>query len=113
MKYDLIEAISKTEAEGIFASQNEVEVGLCLIKLAYHCEDWRWVQSKCLFYLESSNINLKSIAILSLGHLARVNRQIDVNLVMPRLMSLTSVAELGGQIENTIGDIRMFVSASE
>lgn len=112
MKYEPIEPISKEKAEVIFNSGEAHEIEKALTRLAYHYKNWRWVQAKCLFYVENGNDGLQQTAILCLGHLARIHRQLDLEIVIPLLEKLKSQNNLQGQIEDALDDIDIYTSRS-
>lgn len=111
MKYEKIEPISRIEAEAIFASSNHVEISKTLVRLAYHDEDWHWVQSKCLDYLENGENEIQCTAILCLGHLARIHHQLDLETILPILMKLKDDSALQGRVEGTLDDISIFIDS--
>jgi len=111
MEYEEIKPISRIEAEAIFDSSNDYKISKALVRLAYYDEDWRWVQSKCLEYLENSGKEIQSTAVLCLGHLARIHHQLDLETVLPVLMELRNDSSLIGKIEDTLDDIRIYIDS--
>ena len=109
MKYEAIEFISKADAETVFVSENPVLISQTLVRLAYHCDDWRWVQSKCLLYSASENENVQNTAILCLGHLARIHHKLDMELIMPVLSRLKKNPKLEGRVEDALSDIDIYI----
>jgi hypothetical protein len=84
MKYHEILPISKEDAEILLKCNNPEFICDALLRLTYHDSDFIWVQDKCIEFLEYPNIMVKEIAIVCLGHLARIHGQIG----NPKLLSI-------------------------
>jgi hypothetical protein len=82
-----------------------------LLSITYHDSDWKWVEGILVAHLdERSHTQIRSLAITCLGHLARIHRTIDSEIVVPRLRGLVHDRELGGVAEDALSDIRRFVA---
>ncbi|MDB5971727.1 MAG: hypothetical protein JWQ90_4177 [Hydrocarboniphaga sp.] len=80
-----------------------------LVSLAFHEEDWRWVQKRCLYFLESDDEDISGLAATCLGHIARIHRQLDKDVVVHALRSKLSNAKIAGRIEDALDDIDTFI----
>lgn len=109
MEYQEVKPISQEQAEQAFAGDIEAMLIDALLRSAYHNEDWRWVQSKCLAYTQHSSRLVRQMAIQCLGHLARLHRKLDLNLVMPILLGLKQDPNLLGVVDDTLDDIQVFI----
>jgi hypothetical protein len=109
MLYQSVQPISRSEAERIFAGANTDEMVNALLSVAYHDPDWQWAQNQCLRFLDTSNLDLRWIATICLGHIGRIHGIIDWDVVVPRLESLLSDPEFSGIAEDALGDIKRFV----
>lgn len=109
MKYEAIEPISKSEAENSLLSGDDALIRHTLIRLAHHVDDWRWAQSKCLHFAQHGNLNVRSTAILCLGHLARLHGKLDMDRVLPVLEECQQVESLRGRVDDVLDDIAIFV----
>lgn len=109
MRFHQVEPLSREELQAAFASRVEERAVEALISAAYYDPDWRWVQSQCLHFAASSSPSLRATAITCLGHLARVHRALDLDLVLPVLEKLADEPELRGRVEDTLDDIGMFL----
>jgi hypothetical protein len=98
------------DAEAIFAKNDEVEISKALVRLAYHHDDWKWMQSKCLHYIESGSEALQFTAIICLGHVARIHHQLDVDLVLPILTRLQENPKLEGRVQDALDDIDTYIT---
>jgi hypothetical protein len=65
-----------------------------------------------LEFLKTGDIQIKAVAILCLGHIARIHRTIDWPLVKPLLISLLDDDKLSGSASDTLDDIAIFVADS-
>jgi hypothetical protein len=109
MIYQSVEPINRGDAERIFAGENTDAMVHALLSVTYHDPDWRWAQAQCLRFLDTSNLDLRWIATICLGHIGRIHRVIDWDVVVPRLKSLLDDPELGGIAEDALDDIKRFV----
>lgn len=108
-KYESIEPITKPEAEKIFSSDDNNQITIALISSALYLDDWRWVQTKCLHYIDSEIVELVNTAVLCLGHVARLRQQLDLDVVIPKLRQLGKNPKYKGRVEDTLGDIEIFM----
>jgi hypothetical protein len=49
------------------------------------------------------------VAVVALGHLARIHRTLDLERVLNVLARKADDVELAGTVENTLDDIRQFI----
>jgi hypothetical protein len=110
MLYQSVQPISRSEAERIFAGNDEHEICNALVGVAFYDSDWKWVQDQCLRFLDTPDIaiGIRSLAATCLGHLARIHKTIDLNKVIPVLESLLNEPNMG-TAGDALDDIEMFV----
>lgn len=108
MLYQSMQPISREEAEAIFNSNDQDKIGETLVRVVYHDPDWRWVQSQCIRFTHEGDIDNHKTAITCLGHIARLHRAIDLDIVLPLLDELKQNADLAGIVEDAVADIRRF-----
>jgi hypothetical protein len=109
MTYEELRPVPRVKAESMITSENPDVVCRGIISAALFDDDWRWVQDWCLRLAGDNRAQVKGCAITSLGHLARVHRVIDLDLVIPVLEQLVADPEVGGRAEDALGDIHMFI----
>jgi hypothetical protein len=110
MEYREPKQLTKTEAEEVFAAESDLHaLREALVSVALGEEDWRWVQGKCLHFAAHEDPSVRSIAATCLGHVARIHRKLDLDVVMPTLEGLLKDPETEGFAEMALDDIRMFV----
>ena len=109
MKYKEVLPISLEEAENAVNSKNPEIVCDGLLRLTYHDSDWQRVQNLCLHFIKSENIQIRSLAVTCLGHLARIHHTLDIEQVIPILKNLLQDKEIAGRVEDTLEDIEMFI----
>lgn len=107
--YHEIPELSREEALRQLESADIGERAEALIALAYFDPDWRWVQSLCIDAIHGRFDGLRETGILCIGHTARVNRQIDLDIVLPLLYDLYRDPDLQGWAHNALSDIHVFV----
>lgn len=58
-----------------------------LLGLVFHCEDLEFAQCQCFSLVKHKDYNVRGIAILCFGHLARIHGSITTEWVLPYIMS--------------------------
>lgn len=109
MHYQEIKKISKREAESLFASQQINLVCEALIALAFYEQDWKWVQNKCLDYLENNNPEIRGVAATCLGHIARIHHKLEKKKVISALQKRLNDIQISGQVNDALDDIAIFL----
>ena len=109
MKYEELGPIDRDEAERTLAGQDAEAVSLALLRLALHDPDWRWVQEQCLRFVGHPDVWVRRNAATSLGHLARLHRQLDSSRVIPVLEKLKKDPEVASEAETALDDLTIFL----
>jgi hypothetical protein len=104
--------LSHQEAERLFASGTSAEICDSLVSVALNDEDWRWSQTQCLKFLEHRDINVRGLAATCLGHIARIHRNLDRELVIKALQQRLQEPEISAQVEDALQDIEMFLHSA-
>jgi hypothetical protein len=80
-----------------------------LLSLTLNDPDRVWVERLLLQQLDPGrDVQIRSLALTCLGHLARIHGTISKELVVPRLDELARDPLLGGIAEDALADIRRF-----
>ena len=109
MKYQEIFPMDRRELEKLIESGNDTAIADALLSAAYHDPDWRWVQGLCLHFAEHSDSNVRRIAALCLGYVARIHRSLDLELVLPKLMALKQDPAVACSVGDALDDIRRYL----
>jgi len=110
MEYHEIFPLSRPELEKLIESGNETAITDALLSAAYYDSDWRWVQELCLRFMHQSDWGISSVAVICLGHVARIHKILDVDVVLPRLAALKAeTPSLAPWVEDAVEDIRFFL----
>ncbi len=80
-----------------------------ILSLALYDLDWKWIQGRCLGLLTDDDPDIVNTAILGLGHVARLHRHLDLDLVIPALESLRGDPRFSGRVSDTLDDISGFM----
>lgn len=114
MIYREPQPITRGKAEASFASGDTEDIATALVDAAFHDPDWRWVQSKCLEFAGSANGTLRRISATCLGHLARIHKQLDLEMVAPLLLKLLQDSEVyvRGSADDALADIEMYIGVN-
>jgi hypothetical protein len=110
MKYHEIFPLSRPELETLIETGNETAITDALLSAAYYNSDWRWVQDLCLRFMHHPNRVVRSAAVICLGHVARIHKTLDLDIVLPKLAELKAEdPSIAPWVDDAIGDIRFFL----
>lgn len=109
MKYKAEGRTSWERASEVFASGDVGEISAALVAVALNDSNWRWVQNRCLEFLNNDNFEIRGVAATCLGHIARIHGRLDEDKVMPALRERLNDQAISGRIEDAIEDIGMFL----
>jgi hypothetical protein len=101
--------MSRPELEALIESGNEKAIIDALLSAAYYDSDWRWVQGVCLRFLDHTDLRVRSNAAICLGHIARIHRNLDLDVVLPKLLALKGDAAIAPWVEDALEDIHFFL----
>jgi hypothetical protein len=76
-------------------------------------EDWEWVQEQCLEFLCHPTFEIRSLAATCLGHMARIHRKLDREIVLPALKECLDDEGMDKSIEGALADIYKYVLVFE
>jgi len=108
LQYEDVVPVDKEKAAQTFQSNDSDKIVHAMLGVTYHESDWEWVQEWCLRFLDSTDPALRNVAIICLGHLARIHKKLDKTKVVSALRSHLKEPEYAGRIENALEDIEMF-----
>jgi hypothetical protein len=80
-----------------------------IISLALNESDSSWVEKQALMLLKHPHPNVRGAAATSLGHLARLHRDLNLKNVLPVLRALQEDPVVAGRAGDAIDDIEMFM----
>lgn len=106
--YENPRSIAKEAAEAILLKGNSSEMCSALISIALYEKDLSWAQDLVFPNFLSTNKDIAQAAITSVGHLARLHGQIDLDRLNFLLERMIYKAELSGNIEDMFNDIEVF-----
>jgi len=109
MEYHEIFRMDRGDLEKLLESGNENAIIEALLSAAYYDPDWRWVQGLCLRFLDHADRNVRWNAATCLGHIARIHRNLDLELVLPKLIALKADPSIASSVEDALGDIHFFL----
>jgi hypothetical protein len=112
MQYSSVPEISREEYEQMIQSGNSELVASALLSIAYWDKDWQWVEQELLKFVNSPNQQVRYTSILGFGYTARVNSNLNTDLVEPLLRKVAADdpdAMIRGTAEDALEDIEMFI----
>jgi hypothetical protein len=82
-----------------------------LLSLAYHDPDRRFVQELMIAHSGSPERNIRHMAILCFGHIARIHRELDEHRVMPILQAALKDPDphISGTARDVLQDIGIYL----
>ena len=109
MYFEEINPMSRRYAEAVFEQDNDEKIEEALLRVTFHDEDWHWVQSYCLKFLEYPNKSVRAVAAICLGHLACIHGTLDTAIVVPALKAQLSDPKVAKEASEALDDIALFV----
>ncbi len=109
--YSSLAPITTEDVVRAVASGVSSSVADALLRLALHSPDAKQVERLRLQYTESADAELRRVASLSLGHLARLHgASLECGRVFNRLLDLLDDpdSEVRGTAEQALGDLQVF-----
>lgn len=101
--------MDRAELERLLESGNEAAIVDALLSAASYDSNWRWAQNMCLRFLDHASRDVRWNAVTGLGHVARIRRKLDREIVVPRLQALRSDRDIRANVEDALDDINIFV----
>jgi hypothetical protein len=109
MKYIEVLKRNRSEVESLLRSPDPTDIMAGLLSSAYYDTDWKWVQEECLAHLGHNDRDIRRLSATCLGHVARIHKQLDLELVLPRLLQLKDDPDVGSNVQDALDDIRLFL----
>ena len=92
----------------IFESNDKAKICDVMLSLAFYEEDWIWVQNQCLKLLNHKDIDIKGLAVVCLGHIARIQGKLELTAI-EKLKHLKKDPLIGNRVEDALDDIDMYI----
>lgn len=86
-----------------------MDVSDALLSATYYDPDWRWVQERCLEFLDHNDRGVRALSATCLGHLARIHKKLDLELVLPHLAALKNDPQIGSFVQDALDDIKFYL----
>lgn len=111
MQYHEIVPLDKAAAGELLLSGDEEKIVMGLLGLVEGNTEWRWVQDQCLRFVNDPRVTVARVAIMCLGHLARMEGKLDLDKVMPMLDAGLQHENpaIRGVTEDTLSDISIYI----
>jgi hypothetical protein len=108
-RFDNPAPIPREQLEKTLASGDGSTVADALIRMALWEPDWRWAEQKTLSALGDSRKEVRVAALQSIGHLARLHRSLNLEIVIPVVTRLLDDPECRGTAADALEDIATFM----
>lgn len=99
------------EIEQAFKHGSARDISETLVTLALYDTDWKKVEKYCLEFLEHQDASIRAVAATCIGHLARIHKTLDLDLVLPALYRHLSDPGkwVAGSADDALSDIQIFM----
>jgi hypothetical protein len=110
-KYKEVQVYDKESALEELKSSEVKKITNALLRLTFHESDGKWVQDICIQYSNHSHYNVRGIAILCFGHLARIHGELETEIVLPIVNKALhdSNGFVSGHANSALDDIQFFI----
>ena len=109
MKYHEIFPLNRPDLERLLESGNQKAIIDALLSAAYYDPDWKWVQTTCLRFLDHSETDVRWNAATCLGHVARIHKKLDTEIVVPKLTALKADPTIAANVQDALDDIEWYL----
>ncbi|RAZ88458.1 hypothetical protein DPM33_23295 [Mesorhizobium hawassense] len=80
-----------------------------ILTISWH-DDWRFAQDVCFKYARHTDYSVRNIAIVGIGHIARIHGAIEIGSVLALLADLRHLGHHHGSVEDMLSDIMVYVA---
>jgi HEAT repeat protein len=103
--------VNDIELKNMLNSNKEEEILKSLLILSMNKIDYDLALKQINLHINSNNNNIKRVAILSLGHVARVYGKMDLNTFLPILKNNLENADkkIAGTSSDVLSDFEIFL----
>jgi len=109
VQYKAVMERSCSEIELLLRTGDGSEIADALLSAAYYDSDWKWVQEQCLTFSRREDQNVRWVSATCFGHLARIHRRLDLELVLQRLIEMGSDPLVAAAAEDALEDLKFFL----
>jgi hypothetical protein len=109
MQYKPVVERERSEIEILLRSGEITDVLDALLSAAYYDPDWQWAQNQCLNFLGHEDRSVRRLSATCLGHIARIHKKLDLDIVLARLAPLKTDPLIGDSVQDALDDIKFFL----
>lgn len=109
MIYEDFQPLNREEIEVELSSGDPKRIAGGLYSAAKYLEDWEWSQNQSLSFFNHPDMLVRWAAALSLGFIAVYQRQLDLEIVLPRLYEARADREIVGPITDALEMIAQYI----
>lgn len=109
VRYEELPEASRQELADALERGDDQATRLALLCVVQSDPDWRWCQSTCLELLLHDAWEVRAAAATSLGHVARLHGQLDLEIVLPALREALKDEKIAGYARDAMDDLEVFV----
>lgn len=101
-------SLGRVDLARSLAERDIVTLREAIIAIALRDPDRVWVEEKLAELMHDLDGSVRSVAALAVGHLARIHRAVDDQLLVPILRGLLSDPDARGNAEVALDDISTY-----
>jgi hypothetical protein len=113
MKYKEAPSITQSEVTFALASNDVFAAADALIRMSLRESDWEWAEHICVIAFKNNNAQVRTAALIAIGHLARRFHTLHLDVVLPAINKLRDEADCSAAADDALDDIAMFVRGED
>jgi hypothetical protein len=101
---------TKAELTELLPLSDEEVISKALLYMTFNIQDAGWIQKTCLEFISTNeNDSMRGLAIICLGHVARIHGTVNEQTTIPFLNRLLNNTSLAGRAQDALDDIEIFI----
>ena len=106
------EPITRADAEAAFQSGDGPTIVNALLRLSLAGPDRQYAEECAIRHIAHRDVWVRRNAATSLGHIARITGELNLDRAMPALVSLLADAEVFGYADDALRDVEHFLGVN-
>jgi hypothetical protein len=109
LEYLAVVERDRVQIENLLRGDDADGIRDALLSAAYYDPDWRWVQGQCVIFSRHEDRNIRWVSAICFSHIARIHRQLDLEIVLERLVEMRSDPLVASAANDALDDIKFFM----
>ena len=109
MQYEELKPIERDEAAREFVSGDRERVCPALVRIALFDPDRSWIEDNLARFLRDEDPWIRGVAATCVGHVARIHQALDMERLLPLVISLLDDPATAGKAQDALDDIGVYI----